>query len=57
MWFLFTLGSIREFFGAGTILGIKLMPVNYDPLVVMILPAGAFIVLGFLVAVMNSIEK
>jgi electron transport complex protein RnfE len=56
-WGLFTLGSIREFFGAGTILGIKLMPVNYDPLVVMILPAGAFIVLGFLVAVMNSIEK
>jgi len=56
-WGLFLLGSIRELFGAGTILGLKIMPVNYDPLIIMILPAGAFIVLGLLVAGMNRIES
>ena len=56
-WGLFILGSIREILGAGSILGIKIMPANYNPLIVMILPAGAFLVLGFLVAVMNKIEE
>ena len=56
-WGLFVLGSIREFFGTGKILGYEIMPSNYDPLVVMILPAGAFLVLGFLVAIINSVEK
>jgi len=56
-WGLFILGSIREILGAGSILGIKIMPANYNPLIIMILPAGAFLVLGFLVAVMNKIEE
>jgi len=56
-WGLFILGSIREIFGAGSILGIRIMPVNYNPLIIMILPAGAFLVLGLLVAVMNKIEE
>ena len=56
-WGVFLLGSIREIFGAGTILGIVIMPAWYNPLIVMILPAGAFLVLGFLVAIMNKIEK
>lgn len=56
-WGLFILGSIREILGAGSILGIKIMPANYDPLIIMILPAGAFLVLGLLVAVMNKMEE
>jgi len=56
-WGLFILGSIREILGAGSILGIKIMPANYNPLIIMILPAGAFLVLGLLVAVMNKIEE
>ena len=55
-WGVLLLGSIRELLGAGTIFNIKLMPANYNDLIVMILPAGAFIVLGFLVAIMNQIE-
>ena len=55
-WGLFLLGAIREVFGARTILGIQVLPQNYDRLIVMILPAGAFLVLGFLVAIMNQIE-
>ena len=56
-WGLFLLGAIREILGAGTILNLKIMPANYNPLIIMILPAGAFLVLGFLVAIMNKIEK
>ncbi|MCK4912928.1 MAG: electron transport complex subunit E [Candidatus Omnitrophica bacterium] len=56
-WGLFILGSIREIFGAGSILGTRILPANYNPLVIMILPAGAFLVLGLLVAVMNKIEE
>ncbi len=61
-WGLFLLGAVRELFGAGTFLGgtplvIRVMPHNYQPLVVMLLPAGAFLVLGFMVALMNRIEK
>ncbi|UCG35337.1 MAG: electron transport complex subunit E [Candidatus Omnitrophota bacterium] len=55
-WGLFLLGAIREIFGARTLLGIQILPQNYDRLIVMILPAGAFLVLGFLVAIMNQIE-
>lgn len=56
-WGLLILGSIREFFGAGTIFGVNLLSKNYNPLIVMVLPAGAFLVLGFLVAFMNRVEK
>lgn len=56
-WVLLLLGTIRELLGNGTILGAKIMTANYDPLIVMVLPAGAFILLGFLVAVMNRLEK
>ncbi len=56
-WGLFILGSIRELLGAGTILGMPVMPQTYNPLIIMILPAGAFLVLGTLVAVMNKIEQ
>lgn len=56
-WGLFILGSIREVLGAGTILGMPVMPASYNPLIIMILPAGAFLVLGTLVALMNKIEQ
>ncbi len=56
-WGLFLLGSIREILGAGTILGTQIMPANYNHLIIMILPAGAFLVLGLLVAAMNKIEE
>ncbi len=56
-WGVFVLGSIREIFGAGTLLGFQVLPTSYPPLVIMILPAGAFLVLGFLVAIMNKIEN
>lgn len=56
-WGLLVLGSIRELLGSGNIFGLRLMPEAFNPLVIMILPAGAFIVLGFLVALMNRVEQ
>jgi len=56
-WGLFLLASIRELLGAGTIFDYPILTKGYDPLVIMILPAGAFLVLGILVASMNRIEQ
>lgn len=41
---------IRELIGAGTILGIPVFGEGYNPMLMMILPPGAFILIGYLVA-------
>ena len=51
------LGSIRELFGSRTILGYQLLPESYDPLLIMILPAGAFLTLGLLMGFANMYTK
>jgi len=51
------IGSIREILGAGTWLNIKLMPITYDPMLVAILAPGAFITLGFLMAILNLVKE
>lgn len=56
-WGLCMLGAVRELLGAGTVFGIRVLPAGYEPLIIMILPAGAFLVLGSLVALMNGMEK
>jgi electron transport complex protein RnfE len=56
-WLLIALAAVREIFGFGTLMQKTLMPSSYQPLVVMVAPAGAFITLGFFVAIMNKIEK
>ncbi len=56
--FLFALvlmGSIRELLGSGAILGYKIFPNTFEPLLVMILPAGAFLTLGLLIGLSNTI--
>lgn len=54
---LFILGSIREILGNGTIFGLQLFSDNFSPAILMILPPGAFIVLGFLLALNNWFEE
>ncbi len=44
------LGSIRELLGAGSIFGITLLGGSFKPAIMMILPPGAFITLGLLIA-------
>lgn len=46
------LGCIREFLGAGTIFGARIYPEDYGELVFILAP-GAFIALGFMIAIYN----
>jgi Na+-translocating ferredoxin:NAD+ oxidoreductase subunit E len=49
--FIITLvGAIREVLGNGTLFGAVVLPPPYQPVLIMILPPGAFLVLGFLQA-------
>ena len=43
---LLALGTVRELLGNGTLLGYAVMPDNFQPWVIMILPPGGFFVLG-----------
>ncbi len=52
------LASIRELLGAGSIFGvIKLVPEGSSTILMFVLPPGAFISLGFLIAVVNKFVK
>lgn len=53
---LFVLGAVREIFGSGELLGVSLFGAGYQPVLLMILPPGAFISLGLLLALMNKFE-
>ena len=53
---LFVLGAVRELFGSGTLLGYAVFGSSYQPLLLMILPPGAFIVMGLLLAAMNLLD-
>jgi Na+-translocating ferredoxin:NAD+ oxidoreductase subunit E len=46
--------AIREFFGAGELMGYDIL--GFKPLLVMVLPAGGFFVIGFIMATFNWIE-
>ncbi len=50
------IGAIRELLGNGTIFGATIFGGSYLPLLLMILPPGAFIVLGVLLGLMNQAE-
>lgn len=50
------LGTIREILGNGTFFGISLFGEGFQPATIMILPPGAFIVLGCVLAVINLIS-
>lgn len=43
-----SIGVIRELFGNGTILGFQILGSWYNPALIMILPPGAFILIGYM---------
>lgn len=51
------IGTVREILGAGSFAGISLFGSGFQPATIMILPPGAFITLGVLLAVINIIAK
>lgn len=50
------IGCFRELIGAGTILGMKIMPSGYVPVSIFVRAPGAFIVLGTLIAILNGLN-
>ncbi len=54
---LIVLGGIREILGMRTFFGMNVLGDNFVPWVVMLLPPGAFITLGFLLGAKNIIDK
>ena len=50
------LGVVRELLGAGSVFGLTLIPETYNVLL-FILPPGAFITLGFLIAIVNKLKS
>lgn len=51
------LGAIREILGSGTILGYSIFGASYTPMLIFIMPAGAFLTLGVLIAAVNAVRS
>ena len=59
---LLIVGTVREIFGAGTLMGIQVIPdsmyaAGYKNIGLMILPPGAFLILGSIIWVQRSISR
>ena len=50
------LGSVRELLGTGNIFSFRLFPENYGMLIFVLAP-GAFIALGYLIAIINKLKS
>ena len=51
------MSAIREVLGAGTFLGVRVLPPFVEPMIIMVMPAGGFAVLGVLIAASVWIEE
>ena len=47
------ISAIRELFGSGSLFGVNIMGDKFSPALLLILPAGGFLVLGFLIALVQ----
>jgi len=52
-----TVGAIREFFGSGSLLGVRLLGTWYNAPLIFIMAPGAFIVIGYLVGAVKIYNK
>ncbi|MBQ9068350.1 MAG: electron transport complex subunit E [Eggerthellaceae bacterium] len=51
------MSAVRELLGAGTLLGVQVLPTFVEPMLVMVTPAGGFAVLGLLIALSVWFEQ
>ena len=51
------MGGFREILGVGAFLEISLFGPNFEPWVIMVLPAGGFLTLGFILLAMGYFEQ
>ena len=54
---LIILSTIRELIGAGTLLGFAIMPAGYEPVSLIAQSSGGFLVLGFVIALIQYIRR
>lgn len=54
---LLILSALREILGAGSIFDIQLFGPSFEPALIFIMPPGAFILLGILIGIFNSLRK
>ncbi|MGL5965341.1 MAG: electron transport complex subunit RsxE, partial [Fusobacteriaceae bacterium] len=50
------LGSIREILGNGTLFNVAVTPETYTPALIFVLAPGAFITIGFIIAIQNFLK-
>ena len=50
------IGLIREFLGSGTAFGTQVLPDSVSPVAIFIKAPGAFLVMAFIVAIMNALK-
>lgn len=53
---LIIVSAIREMLGNGSMYGMSILPSSYQPVLMMILPPGAFLTLGYLLGLSNWID-
>ena len=51
------MGFIRELLGAGTIVGISILPASIEPISIMKMAPGGFLTFGILIALLNKLTK
>lgn len=51
------ISALRELFGNGTLMGIRVMPDSYSPAVLLISPVGGFLILGALIALVQFLRN
>ncbi|MBQ2029067.1 MAG: electron transport complex subunit E [Clostridia bacterium] len=51
------MGCIRELLGNGTVFGASLLGTSYQPMLLMILPAGGFLVYGLMLGIINALSN
>ena len=51
------IGCIRELFGSGSLFGLSIMGAGYQPMLILVLAPGGFIVFGMVLGIANIIMK
>lgn len=50
------LGAVREILGSGAFFGLPIVGISENPILLFVMPSGAFLALGFLIAAVNTIR-
>ncbi|MGL4791766.1 MAG: Rnf-Nqr domain containing protein, partial [Anaerotignaceae bacterium] len=51
------LGFVREFIGSGTVFGMQVLPEAFPQTLIFVMAPGAFLALGFLMALLNHFKN